>query len=130
MLHRELLCNHSPYFHKAFKGDFRESDEKEIHLPDVTASIFSFFKAGCIAKSPEQSQSVASREPKSSRQSHNESGMRTMSPCRRCEARARSRIGKRGSFSNLQGHLSGYKEMVSSTNEVSSVLMSVFRIPT
>jgi hypothetical protein len=44
-LHQGLLCSHSPYFHNAFKGGFRESDEKAIHLPDVTASTLRIFQA-------------------------------------------------------------------------------------
>lgn len=45
MPHRELLCCHSPYFHKAFKGDFRESEEKAVYLCDVTASTLRIFQS-------------------------------------------------------------------------------------
>jgi len=45
MLHKGLLCSHSPYFHNAFTGDFRESEEKAIHLPDVTASTLRIFQS-------------------------------------------------------------------------------------
>jgi hypothetical protein len=44
MLHRGLLCSRSPYFHKAFNGHFRESEEKTIYLPDVTASTLRLFQ--------------------------------------------------------------------------------------
>jgi hypothetical protein len=44
MLHRGLLCSHSPYFSNAFEGDFGESEDKTIHLPDVTASTMRVFQ--------------------------------------------------------------------------------------
>ncbi|KAF2028390.1 hypothetical protein EK21DRAFT_90675 [Setomelanomma holmii] len=40
-----LLCEQSTYFQKAFQDGFRESDEKEIHLPDVTASTLRMFQS-------------------------------------------------------------------------------------
>jgi hypothetical protein len=80
MLHRELLCNHSPYFHKAFKGDFRESDEKEIHLPDVTASTLRLFQSWLYSQvaraEPERSikrAKVVTAEPQRERDEDNES---------------------------------------------------------
>jgi hypothetical protein len=44
MLHRGLLCSHSPYFSNAFEGNFHESEDKTIHLPDVTASTLRVFQ--------------------------------------------------------------------------------------
>jgi len=44
MLHRGLICSHSPYFQKAFQGNFRESEEKVIYLPDVTISTLRIFQ--------------------------------------------------------------------------------------
>jgi hypothetical protein len=80
MLHRELLCNHSPYFHKVFKGDFRESDEKEIHLPDVTASTLRLFQSWLYSQvaraEPERSikrAKVVTAEPQRERDEDTES---------------------------------------------------------
>ena len=39
MFQRSLFCEYSPYFQKAFKGEFRESKEKAIYLPNFTVSI-------------------------------------------------------------------------------------------
>ncbi|KAF1953191.1 hypothetical protein CC80DRAFT_494813 [Byssothecium circinans] len=36
MVHQELICHHSGYFRAAFEGRFVESEEKCIHLPDVS----------------------------------------------------------------------------------------------
>ncbi len=44
MLHRELLCSHSPYFAGAFQGKFRESEDRSIYLPDVTDSTMRLFQ--------------------------------------------------------------------------------------
>jgi hypothetical protein len=45
MLHRGLLCSHSPYFSNAFESDVKEStEEKVIHLPDITASTLRIFQ--------------------------------------------------------------------------------------
>jgi hypothetical protein len=44
MLHRGLLYSCSPYFHETFNGEFRESDEKTIYLPGVTASTMRLFQ--------------------------------------------------------------------------------------
>jgi hypothetical protein len=44
MLHRELLCSHSPYFAGAFQGKFRETEDRSIHLPDVTDSTMRLFQ--------------------------------------------------------------------------------------
>jgi hypothetical protein len=44
MLHRGLLCSHSPYFSAAFESDPKESEEKTIHLPDISASTLRIFQ--------------------------------------------------------------------------------------
>lgn len=70
-LHRGLLCSHSPYFHNAFKGGFRESEEKAIYLPDVTAStlrIFQVWLYGQVSRSePERSSKRAKHNPETSK---------------------------------------------------------------
>lgn len=45
MIHKDLLCYHSTYFHSAFHGNFRESEEKAIDLPDVAENIFKIFQS-------------------------------------------------------------------------------------
>jgi len=51
LLHRELLCSHSPYFAGAFKGGFRESEDKSIHLQDVSASTMRLFQFWLLKQS-------------------------------------------------------------------------------
>ncbi|KAF1947073.1 hypothetical protein EJ02DRAFT_462015 [Clathrospora elynae] len=44
MLHSGLICSQSPYFSKAFQGHFRESEERAIYLPHVTASTLRLYQ--------------------------------------------------------------------------------------
>jgi BTB/POZ domain len=39
-IHEDLLCERSEYFKKAFKGSFKEGQEKEIHLAEIDPTAF------------------------------------------------------------------------------------------
>ncbi len=44
MLHKDLLCAHSRYFRNACEGLLPESEERAIHLPNVTESTIKLFQ--------------------------------------------------------------------------------------
>jgi hypothetical protein len=50
MVYKELLCFHSEYFRGAFEGSFRESEEKSIHIKDVSESTFRLFRFWLFAQ--------------------------------------------------------------------------------
>jgi hypothetical protein len=72
MLHRGLLCSHSPYFSHAFEGDFLESEEKTIHLPDVTASTLRIFQCWLYGQ---VSRAAPERRIKRAKTSHGKSAL-------------------------------------------------------
>lgn len=39
-IHRELLYQHSPYFKAAFKGRFKEAEDRDIDLVDTSTEAF------------------------------------------------------------------------------------------
>ncbi|KAI9797577.1 MAG: hypothetical protein M1835_007841 [Candelina submexicana] len=42
-LHKPLLCHQSEFFKKAFSGDFKESEERALYLPDDDPTAFELF---------------------------------------------------------------------------------------
>lgn len=64
MIHEGLLCAHSKYFRKAFKGDFRESTEKTIHLPDISDSTLRLFQFWLYGQSTREAPERVFKRPK------------------------------------------------------------------
>ena len=44
IVHRDLLCKASPYFQSAFKGEFKEAQDRIITLDDVSTRTFGIFQ--------------------------------------------------------------------------------------
>jgi hypothetical protein len=44
ILHKNLLCLYSDYFRAAFNGQFKETTERKLELPDVETSLFDEFQ--------------------------------------------------------------------------------------
>lgn len=39
-IHKNLLCHHSPFFDRAFNGNFQEGVSQSMNLPEVEAEVF------------------------------------------------------------------------------------------
>lgn len=44
IIHKELLCDSSPYFAAALKGDFKEAKDNTVELLDDDVTVFKYFQ--------------------------------------------------------------------------------------
>ena len=51
-IHKQLLCNKSPYFEAAFKGKFKEAKKKQMKLPEDDVTAFKQFQHWLYAGTP------------------------------------------------------------------------------
>jgi hypothetical protein len=42
-IHKDLLCYHSPYFHRALNGSFVDASRQEVELENVQPDVFGLF---------------------------------------------------------------------------------------
>lgn len=43
VVHKEIICHHSPFFKAACTGHFREAEDRVVKLPDDRAELFDIF---------------------------------------------------------------------------------------
>ena len=61
-IHKELLCNISPYFSAALKGNFKEAKEQKIEMLEEDPKAFAYFQlwayTGCIITEHESEKDI------------------------------------------------------------------------
>ena len=70
-IYKELICYHSPYFSRAFNGEFLEGHTQEITITDIDSAVFGIFvhwlyTQRCVTLAPYQYSIVGYSETNSS----------------------------------------------------------------
>jgi hypothetical protein len=52
-LHKTLVCKRSKFFRASLSGDWKESHERKVHLPEEDPDIFKFYIQSLYVSQPE-----------------------------------------------------------------------------